>query len=160
LSKEGHIDMADMDIKRSSQSLRADTAQSDSPAPKKPKRLFGRFNRLTVFSATIVVLLVAGGFVTYKYAQAERQINQLRTNPQQAAATSAQKLIVKVGQLVQLPANQAPTVALVKNASKLQGQPFFAAAQNGDYVLVYAQAKKAVLYRPSINRVIEYANTN
>jgi hypothetical protein len=51
-------------------------------------------------------------------------------------------------------------VATVSDASKLQSQQFFAKAQNGDKVLIFTNAKRAVLYRPSTNKVIEYAPVN
>jgi hypothetical protein len=43
------------------------------------------------------------------------------------------------------------------NVSNLKSQAFYANAENGDKVLLYQQAKKAYLYRPSINKVIDIA---
>lgn len=51
--------------------------------------------------------------------------------------------------------DETPTIATVSDITKLQGQPFFAKAQNGDKVYVYSNAKKAILYRPSENKIIE-----
>jgi hypothetical protein len=48
-------------------------------------------------------------------------------------------------------------MATVLEQDKLKDQPFFARAQNGDKVIIYTQNKKAILYRPSENRIIEVA---
>jgi hypothetical protein len=66
-------------------------------------------------------------------------------------------LVAAVSKLIVLPASEQPTIATVADLSKLQGQPFFANAQVGDKVLIYSQAGKAILYRPSENKIIELA---
>ena len=43
------------------------------------------------------------------------------------------------------------------SSSKLKAQPFFAKAQDYDQVLIFEKAKKAILYRPSTNKLIEVA---
>jgi hypothetical protein len=67
------------------------------------------------------------------------------------------QLVAMVGKLVVLPENEQPTIATVGDVEKLKDQPFFKNAQVGDKVLIYNQAKKAVLYRPSENKIIELA---
>ncbi len=62
----------------------------------------------------------------------------------------------KVGLLMDIPA-ETPTIASISDASKLRGQAFFAKAQNDDKVLIFNAAQKAVLYRPSTNKIIEVA---
>ena len=69
-------------------------------------------------------------------------------------------LIEKIGKLILLPSGEQPTIATVSDKSQLSTQPFFANALDGDKVLVYANAKKAILYRPSTNQVIEVAPVN
>jgi hypothetical protein len=49
-------------------------------------------------------------------------------------------------------------LATVTDASKLNSQRFFKDAQNGDEVLIYALASKAILYRPKINKIVEVAS--
>ncbi len=66
-------------------------------------------------------------------------------------------LIARVGELIVLPAGEEPTVASVADVEQLKNQQFFANAQIGDRVLIYAEAKKAFLYRPTEHRLIEVA---
>jgi hypothetical protein len=70
------------------------------------------------------------------------------------------ELVTAVGRLLVLPTDESPTIATVTDLAKLQDQPFFANALVGDRVLIYANAKKAILYRESENKVIELAPLN
>ena len=51
-----------------------------------------------------------------------------------------------------LPAEE-PVLATVTDTNKLTS-PFLKRAQNGDRVLIYQQTKLAIIYRPSIDRII------
>lgn len=75
-------------------------------------------------------------------------------------SSEVKTLTARVGALALLPEGEEPTMATVSDKSKLQGQPFFANAENGDKVLIYTNAKKAFLYRPSTNKIIEIAPIN
>jgi hypothetical protein len=68
----------------------------------------------------------------------------------------AKGLVSQVSQLVSIP-NETPTLATVTDPSKLQDQQFFTDAQKGDKVLIFTNAKRAILYRPSTHKVIESA---
>jgi hypothetical protein len=69
----------------------------------------------------------------------------------------AQTLLKAVNILYELPKGETPTIATVSDKTKLQKQSFFDKAENGDKVLIYSIAKKAILYRPSTNKLIEVA---
>jgi len=69
-------------------------------------------------------------------------------------------LVGEVGKLISLPSDETPTVATVTDVEKVKDQPFFTNAQNGDKVLIYTNAKKAILYRPTEKRIIEVDAVN
>ena len=108
----------------------------------------------------LILALGFGGFSFYQYQQSQTELKRLKENPQEAAIAEAKKLVERVGKLIDLPKDEEPTVANITDAKKLSDQAFFQAAQNGDKVLIYTKAKKAILYRPSSNKVIEVAPVN
>lgn len=79
---------------------------------------------------------------------------------QEASLDEIQSLISEVGKLIELPPGETPTLATVTEAEKVREQPFFQNAENGDKVLIYANAKKAYLYRPSAKKIIEVGVIN
>lgn len=102
--------------------------------------------------AVFIVWLVHG------YITTRNQLEQAKSPS--AGQGQAQQLVGKVGQLVDLPQGETPTIATVNDASKLKSQAFFASAKDGDKVLIYSKAGKAVLYRPSTDKIIEYSSVN
>lgn len=109
----------------------------------------------------LLALVVAGtlAFLVWQYLELRKE-NQRLADPQAAAQEETRRLVDEVGKSLQLPENEVPTVATVVDASKLKSQAFFARSENGDRVLIYTQAKKAILYRPSTRKIIEVAPIN
>lgn len=95
-----------------------------------------------------------------KLSEARKQISGSGQNAADTVTQDNQKLIEAMGQLMVLPTDETPTIATVTDLEKLKDQPFFTNAQVGDKVLIYTNAKKAILYRPSENKVIELAPLN
>lgn len=79
---------------------------------------------------------------------------QLRGQMARAAVDQPGVLVGEVAKLIDLPKGETPTIATVQDKTKLKDQAFFANAQNGDKLLIYAQAKKAIIYRPAAHKVI------
>ena len=101
-----------------------------------------------------IVLLTAliPSFYFYQKYQESQKILQ---NPNAVNQKEIESLVKKVGKLILLPQNEVPKIATVIDIDKRKGELFFAHAANGDKVLIYENAKKAILYRPSINKIIE-----
>lgn len=104
----------------------------------------------------VVLLLAALGAAGYFY----NQYDTLKKNPNKVAQDETKATIDAVGKLMILPSGESPTVATVTDPSKLKDQAFFANAQTGDKVLIYTNAKKAILYNPSGNKIVEVAPIN
>ncbi len=111
-----------------------------------------KFMKVVVPVIAVVAIIAAG----YMYSQ----LRVLKQNPQAVAQKEVADLVAKVGKLVVLPEGENPTVATVSDPQALKDQPFFAKAVQGDKVLIYAEAKKAVLYSVSLNKVIDVAPLN
>ncbi|HMS93289.1 MAG TPA: hypothetical protein PKD28_02755 [Candidatus Saccharibacteria bacterium] len=113
-------------------------------------------NRLVLVIA--IVIAVAGvGAATYFYLQNERikkDPSVLAEATQSAATEEAKALKEKVAKLMQLPSDENPVVATVSDKEKLKDQAFFKDAENGDRILIFTEAKKAVIYREKDNRLI------
>lgn len=115
--------------------------------------LAGLIAKLNFVTLALLVLAIAGGGAGYYYYT---QNQKLAKNPNLVAQEETKRLVSAVGQLIELP-KEEPTIATVADKSKLKDQPFFAKVENGDKVLIFTKAKKAYLYRPSTNKVIEVA---
>jgi hypothetical protein len=111
----------------------------------------------------LILLIIAAGtiaFYVHRYNNSQTELTKLKNNPQIVAQNENQSLISSIGKLTPLPKDESPTIATVTDITKLKDQPFFANAQNGDKVLIYTTAKKAFLYRPSTNKIINIAPVN
>lgn len=116
-----------------------------TPAPARaPRRRHRLFGILVALIGAVLVFAVC--YFIYHYVS-----GALGGSP-----ANQEQVVDRVGKLILLP-NETPTVAVVSDLSKLQGQAFFAHARVGDVVLMYPQAAKAVLYDPQLNKVIEVA---
>src|SRR6476469_2219504 len=71
----------------------------------------------TVIVVLFLVLLV---FLAYGYIHTRNQLNDLSGS--KATQTQTADLVNKVGRLVVLPTDETPTIATVKDASKLKSQ--------------------------------------
>jgi len=112
---------------------------------------------LTIVVVLVGLLLIGTG--TYLYLEYKKS-QDLINNPTLAAQVELETLVTKVGKLMELPKGEQPTIATVSDITKLQGQPFFAKAKNGYKVLIYAKAKKAILYDPVDNKIVEVGPVN
>lgn len=110
----------------------------------------------SVFIILVVLLVVLAGTSVYFYGK----FAGLKANPQKVAEEETAALVSKVARLIVLPEGETPTVATVSDPEKLKDQPFFAKAKVGDKVLIYANSRKAVLYDPSSDIIVEVAPLN
>lgn len=116
------------------------------------KILKQRLIKVVLPLVTVIALILAGYFYS--------QVLLLQKNPQAIAQQEVADLVAKVSKLIVLPTEETPTVATVSDPEALKDQPFFAKAEIGDKVLIYAEAKKAILYSVTLNKIIDVAPLN
>ena len=114
-----------------------------------------KFFRIFIATLLLLVFIFAGTtFYLYKKVVAQR------ATPQELVAVEVRALVAKVDRLVVLPLNETPTVATVADLTALKDQVFFTDAKKGDKVLIYNNAKKAILYDPVLNKIVNVAPLN
>ena len=114
------------------------------------KQLFTK-NRLIIILGVLLVLAIGSSAYFYK---------KLNSDPQKEAQAELDKVIRLVGRHMVLPTGETPTMATVSDPEKLRDQPFFTNAKKGDNVLIFVASKKAILYDPELDRIIEVAPVN
>lgn len=105
----------------------------------------------------VLSLLAVGGSSAgiYYYFQ-YRTLSQRVKDPQ----TEVKDILSKVGKLIELPTGEEPTIATVQDAERIKSQPFFAKAQNGYRVILYSNAKLAILFDEKGNKIINVGAIN
>lgn len=122
----------------------------------KPGFFFGRRWMLI-----IIVILIAGlAFLAYGYVHTKNQLEAAKKSHNTTGNTEIEQITNRVSESVSLPTGETPVLATVSDVNKLKGQVFFQDAQNGDKVLFYQKAGKAILYRPSTKKIIEFTSIN
>ncbi len=109
-----------------------------------------------VIVAAVVVAITLGAYSLYIY----QSTLYARLFPAKANAKDVEQTLSKVSKLIELPQNEAPEIAVISDINKLKDQTFFANAQNGDKVIMYIKTKKAFIYRPTTNKLIEVGPIN
>ena len=110
---------------------------------------------VTVAAGMVALALILLGFLFYQYQQGKRVAQSAPGSPEEVRS-----LVAEVSKVFELPQGEEPTVATIKDIEKLQNEPFFQKAKNGDKVLLYNNAGKIILYDPSRKRVLNVAPYN
>ncbi len=103
-----------------------------------------------------IVAIIAILFAGYFYMR----LIKLQKSPQAVAQQEVREIVAKVSRLIVLPVGEDPTIATVSDPAALKDQPFFANAKKGDKVLIYTNAKKAILYSVTLDKIVEVAPLN
>jgi hypothetical protein len=123
------------------------TQQAHKSSGSKRRRSWGLLIALIVTSVIAIGSSATAVVFIVKY-------NNLKKDPNLTAQNTKQTIVDNVSKLYDVP-QEEPTLAKVSEAEKLKKeQDFFKNAQNGDYILVYPNAKIGILYRESTNKII------
>lgn len=108
----------------------------------------------------VLIFLNTGVVLGVYYYNQYQTTDTIRKNLNTPVDKETVDLLSKVGKLMLLPKDEVPTIATVTDVSKLQTQAFFKHATNGDKVLIYVKEKKAILYSPTLNLIVDVAPVN
>ena len=123
----------------------SEISSASVPAPRRERRAAPA---TFVFGALFVVALGLAGYFYYQYSHTKEVME----------AKEITELTEKIGNVMDLPEGEVPTLATVTNKEKLDDQAFFKKAENGDKILIYVDAGRAILYRPSMGQIIDTAS--
>lgn len=110
---------------------------------------------IIAFLVVSILAVVGAGSGIYYYSQ-YRALSLRSKDPQ----AEVKDVLAKVGKLIELPISEEPTVATVQDAEKIKTQPFFTKAQNGHRVILYSNAKLAILFDEKANKIINVGAIN
>ena len=98
--------------------------------------------------------MLVGGGVVFCIVKTKPELLGI---PKQGAValTEADELAIVVSKLMTLSTDEKPTVATITDIKKVAGQDFYKNAKDGDKVLIFTSNKKAIIYRPSENKIVD-----
>lgn len=117
----------------------------------------GSKNRTLLLWAAVLVIVgltVAMIMIVMDRNELKDKVNDLSTTQEQGKDETEQ-LVSQLGKYLELPTDETPTLATVTDVESLKNQQFFKNAQNGDKVLLYSKAGRAILYRPTTKKVVD-----
>lgn len=106
-----------------------------------------RGKRRLLVGLLVVLLVLACGTSALLFFKYQRAID---TNTNKEADAIAKR----IGDIVSLP-SEKPSISTVLDRSKLTNKVLKERAHNGDKLLIYDKAKRIILYRPSVGKVID-----
>ncbi|KKS95498.1 MAG: hypothetical protein UV73_C0017G0012 [Candidatus Gottesmanbacteria bacterium GW2011_GWA2_43_14] len=113
-----------------------------------------KLNRKILILISLIVI-IAAFLVSFYFYRKYKQLSVNLSNLAQIQQIEIKDIKSKVGRHYLLPEGEEPLLITVTDWEKVKSQPFFSRAQNGDKVLVYNNAKKAILYSPAKDLVLE-----
>jgi len=115
--------------------------------------MYKKIAKISIKFLMVIIVLLSVGAAVYFY----NQYKEIKNNPNKISVDEINSLTTIISKFMDLPMDETPTLATVTDKEKLKDQDFFKKSENGDKILIYANAKKAILYRPSTQKVIEFA---
>lgn len=111
--------------------------------------------KIAGFTVILFIAIPIIAYVLSPTSEIAKKVLPASTKSKSMSAKETKSLVEKIGKLIELPKDELPTVATVANKLDLPPQPFYQKAEDGDMLLIFFKAEKAILYRPSQNKIIE-----
>jgi len=121
----------------------------------KSRSVFGflKSRRFWFFVISVIVVCSLGLALNF-YLKTEKLQSEIKL----IGSSDTQEIINEVSKIIILPTGEEPRIVTISDVSSLQSQPFFVNAKNGDKVLIYSQAQKAIIYDPIGKKIVEVAS--
>lgn len=103
------------------------------------------------FFAFLLFAAVASGGGYYYW-----QYEKVKKDPTIIAQQEAKFITGKIRAFIDIPKDEQPSIATITDIEKLKDQPFFKKAKNGDKLIIYSKIQKAILYRPTENKIVDF----
>ena len=121
----------------------------------------------TTFKIVIALLVFAAiggvastGFIWLKFNELASQIEE--KTEEQGSEAEMKEIVGKIEKFMELPQDEKPSLLTItdNDLAGIQGQAFFANVLSGDKLLVYTKHSKAILWRPTSQKVIQASIIN
>lgn len=115
-------------------------------------RRFSPFVFLAViFAVFVVAVAIAAGYLYNENRKLKAQLPQSK----QEQEKELKAVLPPLKKLMDVP-DENPSIATVIDKEKIKNQPFFAKAENGDKLVIFESSRKAVLFRPSSGKIVNF----
>ncbi len=101
------------------------------------------YKRIFIILGLILVFVVLWSHFGNKKTTEQLELNQIKT---------------LVGTHMLLPVDEEPTLVTVVDKTKVKDEFIAKKSQNNDQILIYTKNKMAIIYRPSINKIVAIGN--
>lgn len=94
----------------------------------------------------LVALLVVGGIGLWWYVQKRTEAGM---------STQQKSVVEQVARIFVLPTDEKPAILTVVNKDEITSAFLQGKVEDGDKVLIYQQNQKVIIYRPSLDKIID-----
>lgn len=126
--------------------------ESENAAATGRKSFFTRPTIVWIVLGALLVAALSGSAGGYFFIQDRK--NDQQTQTKQGSLSDVSYVVSRVSRHMILPSDETPALLTVTDTTKLTST-FLRQAKNGDKVLVYQANKKAVIYRPSADKIVD-----
>jgi len=108
-----------------------------------------------------IIFIIVGAIIFGIYFSTTRSKETKKDDESKIQVSDSQKtkddqaIIEAVNILVYIPTSVKPTIATISDKEQINGDQFLSKAEIGDKLLIYSTVGKGILYRPSINKIID-----
>lgn len=112
-------------------------------------------SKQTVLAGLAVIYMAGSTFAAIRFYDLYKLYEAKVPKSEKEVEKEAAEITLQLKKIMEVP-DEKPVIATVKDKDTLKAQQaFFAQAENGDKLVVFQGARKAILYRPSIAKIIE-----